>query len=273
MRVSLVPGLLKAAEQNCKRQQPRLRLFEIGRIFRRQDEGLEQSQRIGGLLTGLRQPESWLSKPEAVDARGKAPDAFDFYDLKADVQVLLHGLGQWRSNLEFRSLGNQSVQETASISGFLEQMMHPGQTAAIYLNNQYLGFCGAIHPQQLKTFDGVTSAWVFELDLDLISRKKVPEFKELSKYPEVRKDVAVIVDESLGVGDLLSAARASAGEALSDIRVFDQYSGEGIEPGKQSVAIGLTWQHMQRTLTEDEVTASLDNVISCLTERFNASLR
>lgn len=274
MRVSLIPGLLKAAEQNLKRQQTRLKLMELGSVFLPGADGLRQLPRFGGLLIGMRQPESWLSKPESVSARGKSPDDFDFYDLKADVVALLAGSGvDVHANVDFRAISDQSVEAVSDCGLNLGQLLHPGQSAAIYLNNQYLGFCGAIHPIQQKILDEVTSAWVFELDLDLISQKKVPEFKELSKYPEVRRDIAVTVDDSLSVGELLRAARQSAGEAVTDVRVFDQYSGQGVEESKQSVAIGLTWQHSQRTLTEDEVSASLNNVIACLSEQFNASLR
>lgn len=274
MRVSLVPGLLKAAEQNLKRQQTRLKLFESGSVFLPSSDGLQQQRKIGGLLIGERTAENWLSKSEAVIARGKIPDNFDFYDLKADVQSLLQGCGaDVGRDLEFRPIIDQNDEMLAECRGILDQLTHPGQSAAIFLNNQYLGFCGAIHPIHQKTLDGVTSVWVFELDIHLISQKKVPEFKELSKYPEVRRDIAIIVDGQLSVGALLRAARASAGEEVTDVRVFDQYSGDGIESGKQSVAIGLTWQHGQRTLTEEEVTDNLNNVISCLNEQFNASLR
>ncbi len=274
MRVSLVPGLLKSAQQNTKRQQNRLKLFEVGSVFIPDDSGLRQEPRIGGLLYGLRQSESWLSKPEAVQSRGKTPDNFDFYDLKSDVQALLAGMGRESSDaIEFRALTEQSDKTLTDDRRLLDQLLHPGQAAAIFLNNQYLGFCGAIHPVQQKNLDEITSAWVFELDLNLISQKKVPEFKELSKFPEVRRDIAVIVDRSLSVGELLRVARSSAGSDMIDARVFDQYSGEGIDPGRQSIALGLTWQNAERTLTEEEVNADLEKVVSHLGEQFNASLR
>lgn len=274
MRVSLVPGLLKSAQQNTKRQQTRLKLFEVGSVFIPSDAGLRQESRIGGLLYGLRSEESWLSKPEAVQARGKAPDNFDFYDVKSDVQALLSGMGlEAADSIEFRPLTDQIDKSLDDDSRMLDQLMHPGQAAAIYLNNQYLGFCGGIHPMQQKNLDEITSVWVFELDVNLISQKKVPEFKELSKFPEVRRDVAVIVDKTLSVGELLRVARDSAGSDMIDARVFDRYSGEGIDPSQQSIALGLTWQNAERTLTEEEVNADLERVVSRLSEQFNASLR
>ena len=279
MRVSLVPGLLKSAEQNIKRQQSRLKLFETGLSFapgenREGKQSFVQQPRIAGLVYGTRAPETWLSKPEAVQSRGKLADLFDFYDIKSDVNALLTGIdSELASRIEFRSIIDQDGQLLPECEPLCSKMLHPGQSAAIFLANQYLGFCGAIHPGLQKTLDEVTSAWVFELDMTLISLKKVPEFKELSKFPEVRRDIAIIVDDKVAVGQLLKAIHAEGGESLTSARVFDQYSGEGIEQGKQSVAIGLHWQHQERTLTDAEVNDQLDNIVASLSKQFNASLR
>lgn len=286
MRVSLIPGLLKAAEQNIKRQQSRLKLFETGLRFlpgdkagnkngdKHKDKEFAQESRIAGLVYGDRQKESWLSKAESVQNRGKTADSFDFYDLKSDVEALLSRMDRTAySKVEFRSLVNQQGEMLDECASICSKMMHPGQSAAIFLGNQYLGFCGAIHPALQKTLDEVTSAWVFELDMALISQKKVPEFKGLSKFPEVRRDIAIIVDADVAVGQLLQAIYSEAGESLASAYVFDQYSGEGIEQGKQSVAVGLNWQHRDRTMTDNEVNEELDNIIASLSKQFKASLR
>ena len=280
MRVSLIPGLLKAAEQNVKRQQTRLKLFETGLRFlpgeNTGSKGKEfaQQSRIAGLVYGDRQKESWLSKAESVQNRGKTADSFDFYDLKSDVEALLSSMDKAASlGVEFRSLVNQQGEMLDECASICSKMMHPGQSAAIFLGNQYLGFCGAVHPALQKTLDEVTSAWVFELDMTLISLKKVPEFKGLSKFPEVRRDIAIIVDADVAVGQLLQAIYSEAGESLTSAYVFDQYSGEGIEQGKQSVAVGLNWQHRDRTMTDNEVNEELENIIASLSKQFKASLR
>ena len=115
--------------------------------------------------------------------------------------------------------------------------------------------------------------WVFELQLNLISAKKVPEFKELSKFPEVRRDLAVVVDSSVSAADVVGCAKEAATAHLVSLVVFDQYSGAGIEEGKQSIGLALTWQHRERTLNEDEVNTLTDGVVTSLKQRFNASLR
>jgi len=274
MRVSLVPGLLKAAQQNSKRQQSRFKLFESGLCFTPAASGYQQAPRIAGLMYGTRQAENWLSKIESVTAKGKEADAFDFYDLKAEVQVLLAGVQQQtEGQLEFRSIIDQEGTVLPECQSICTNLLHPGQSAAIFFCNQYLGFCGAIHPGLQKTLDDVTSSWVFELDINLISQKKVPEFKGLSKFPEVRRDIAVIVESSIAAGDLLQAIYDEADQHFTAANIFDRYVGDGIEQGKQSVAIAVTWQHQERTLTDAEVNDKLDTLIARLSKQFNASLR
>ncbi len=255
MRGSLLPGLLHTAQYNLHRQQSRLKLFELGLGFAQCDGQLAQTPRIAGLLVGLRRPESWHS-----DSR----DAFDFYDIKADVQKLI-GQGEAVYAPIAEGDGLEAV--------FPCSALHPGQSAKVVRAGQCLGVLGQLHPVIAQKLDLGRDCWVFELQLSLISGKKVPEFKELSKFPDVRRDLSVIVDRKVNAGELAVCAEEAAGTMLVELVIFDQYSGDGVADGMQSVGLGLTWQHSERTLNEDEVNALSDQVLAALKQRFNASLR
>ena len=272
MRTSLLPGLVTAAAYNLSRQQKRLQLFEMGLRFVPQAEGaikdldssLAQTPTLAGLLCGDRLAESWMAKPESNEAPGQKPDPFDFYDIKGDVESLLALTGHPAANaVEFRTIK----------SGESYPYLHPGQSAVISLAGKVVGLVGLLHPELQRSLDIDHDIWVFELHLNLISEKKVPEFKELSKFPEVRRDLAVIVDQAVLVGDVLACARSAARNELQGLVVFDRYSGEGVGEGMQSIGLGLTWQHPLRTLNDEEVATLTNEVVAALQEQFNASLR
>ena len=261
MRSSILPGLVAAAVYNLNRQQTRLKLFETGLGFQQQGEQLEQSPLLAGLLVGQRLPESWLSAREATVQKSQNADLFDFYDIKSDVESLL-GLSAEKT-VRFLALDPASPMVA----------LHPGQSAAVYLGQQLVGYVGLLHPQLQKKLNIDQEIWVFELQLNLISTKKVPEFKVLSKFPEVRRDLAIVVDTTITAGEVVDVASKAAGEHLVATVVFDQYSGAGIDEGKHSIGLGLTWQLQERTLNEDEVNALIEDVLASLKQRFNASLR
>ena len=261
MRSSILPGLVAAAVYNLNRQQTRLKLFEMGLGFQQQGEELDQSPLLAGLLVGQRLPESWLSAREATVQKSQNADLFDFYDIKSDVESLL-GLSAEKT-VQFLALDPASPMVA----------LHPGQSAAVYLGQQLVGYVGLLHPQLQKKLNIDQEIWVFELQLNLISTKKVPEFKVLSKFPEVRRDLAIVVDTTITAGEVVDVASKAAGEHLVATVVFDQYSGAGIDEGKHSIGLGLTWQLQERTLNEDEVNALIEDVLASLKQRFNASLR
>ncbi|NNC54472.1 MAG: phenylalanine--tRNA ligase subunit beta, partial [Pseudomonadales bacterium] len=265
MRTSLLPGLVKTASYNLHRQQRRLQLFEHGLRFALKKDGeIDQRTTLAGLLYGERNAEGWLSKPEAVKAPGQHPDRFDFYDMKADVQALLDPIV---------ANSNEAIEFHALNDGDGYPCLHPGQSAAVCRGNRRVGVLGALHPKLLAALDIDIDIWLFELDMPLISDKKVPKFKELSKFPEVRRDLAIIVDQAIPVGDVLAAAKRAAADELQALVVFDRYRGEGVGEGKQSIGLGLTWQHPARTLQDDEVATLTNNVVAALQEQFNAQLR
>lgn len=249
MRTSLWPGLSKAVQYNQNRQQGRVRLFESGLRFVPQANGeLLQEPMLSGIATGSRAPEGWAN----------SNDKLDFHDVKGDVEALL-GQG---------GAGDQYRFEPAE-----HPALHPGQTARITRDGDTVGWLGALHPQLATEMDLQGSVFVFELTLGKIINGRLPRFAELSRFPEVRRDIALVVDKKAVAADLLADIRSNAGEALKNLRLFDVYEGKGIDPHSKSLAIGLTLQHSSRTLTDDEVNAVMDKVLSSLEQGFNATLR
>lgn len=248
MRPSLWPGLSKAAQYNQNRQQSRVRLFETGQRFIPGADGLLQEVMLSGIVTGSRQPEGWANGAEKVD----------FFDVKADVEAIL---AQSAAGVAFRFA---PVDHPA---------LHPGQSACILNGEEQVGLIGALHPQLVADLDLNGPVFVFELALAKICQGQLPRFVELSRYPEVRRDIALVVDRDVLAEDLLSCIRAEAGAHLKNLRLFDVYEGKGIDPHRKSMAIGLTLQDSSRTLTDDEVNAVMDRVLQSLEQGFNATLR
>jgi phenylalanyl-tRNA synthetase beta chain len=251
MRSSLWAGLIQTLTHNVNRQQTRVRLFESGMRFLPDSEhpsGIKQEAMLAGLLYGSRTPESWAAKTEVVD----------FYDLKGDVEALLTATG--------------NVSHFACEPG-QHPALHPGQCAVITRKGASVGWLGALHPQIQRQLDLPQSVYLFELQQDAVLKAAVPKFTEISKFPEVRRDIAVVVDQKVGVGSLLSTAQKLGGETLQHLKVFDLYLGKGIETHRKSVALGLTFQHPSRTLNETEINASVESVVSGLKAAFDADLR
>ncbi|MDH0744837.1 phenylalanine--tRNA ligase subunit beta [Pseudomonas sp. GD03842] len=248
MRASLWPGLVKALQHNLNRQQDRVRLFESGLRFVGQLEGLKQEPMLAGVICGSRLPEGW--------AQGR--DAVDFFDVKADVEAVLGFSGALG---DFRFVPGKHA------------ALHPGQTARIERNGREVGYVGSLHPELVKTLGLDRPVFVFELVLAEVVEGRLPKFHELSRFPEVRRDLALLADREVSATSVLDVIRENAGEWLTDLRLFDVYQGKGIDPLRKSLAVGLTWQHPSRTLTDDEVNASTQQILTSLEERLNATLR
>jgi phenylalanyl-tRNA synthetase beta chain len=248
MRPSLWPGLCKAVQYNQNRQQGRVRLFESGQRFIPCADGLRQEVMLSGIVTGSRQPEGWANGAEKVD----------FFDVKADVEAIL---AQSAAGVSFR------------FAPVAHPALHPGQSAGILNGEEQVGLIGALHPQLVEDLDLNGPVFVFELALAKICQGELPRFSELSRFPEVRRDIALVVDREVLAQDLLGAIRQAAGEHLKNLRLFDVYEGKGIDPHRKSMAIGLTLQDSSRTLTDDEVNAVMDRVLQSLEQGFNATLR
>ncbi len=248
MRTTLWAGLVTAADYNLKRQQPRVRLFETGLRFLPSDDGLQQIPTLAMLICGNRLPQSWTENESAAD----------FFDLKGDVEALFARGGQ-ASAYRF-----EVAQHPA---------LHPGQSARILKNGQPIGWIGALHPSTQKALGIKQTLLVAEMDLDAARDIAVPTFGELSKFPEMRRDLALVVDQSVQVDQVFDAIRSAAGEYLKKLNLFDVYVGKGIDPDRKSLALGLTWQHPSRTLTDEEVNDSVNAVLAQLSESTGATLR
>ncbi|OMH38161.1 phenylalanine--tRNA ligase subunit beta [Motiliproteus sp. MSK22-1] len=248
MRTTLWPGLVKALLHNQNRQQDRIRMFETGQRFLPEEGGLIQDRVLAGVVFGSRYPEGWSGKPQPVD----------FFDVKGDVEQIL-ALGGGLKGYSFEAAEHE--------------VLHPGQSARIMRNGRLAGYLGALHPSICKQLGVSGPVFLFELALAEIEQGVLPEFKELSKFPETRRDLAVLVDESVPVSKLFETAEKEGGEWLKNVTLFDVYQGEGIENGKKSLALGLTWQHPSRTLNDEEVNDVFAAIVSAMQSDFAASLR
>ena len=248
MRASLWPGLVKSLQHNLNRQQDRVRLFESGLRFVGQLEGLKQEPMLAGVVCGSRLPEGW--------AQGR--DVVDFFDVKADVEAVLGFAG--------------ALDSFTFVPG-KHPALHPGQTARIERDGREVGYVGAIHPELSKNIGLDRPVFVFELVLAEVALGKMPKFQELSRFPEVRRDLALLADRDVAASAVLEVIRENAGEWLTDLRLFDVYQGKGIDPHRKSLAVGLTWQHPSRTLNDDEVNTTTQNILTSLEKRLNATLR
>jgi phenylalanyl-tRNA synthetase beta chain len=181
----------------------------------------------------------------------------DFFDIKADVENLLNCAGVVGYRFE-------SVSHSA---------LHPGQSAAIFVGDTLLGYIGAVHPQFEKALGLNGRSYVFELEINALGLKKLPQAQEISKFPANRRDIAIVVDDDKVVGDILSCIENSGANQLVGLNLFDVYRGKGIAQGKKSLAISLILQDKTKTLEENDIQATVDAILAALSQNFEASLR
>lgn len=251
MRLSMFTGLLNAVGYNQARQQTRVRLFETGLRFipdAQAESGVRQQAMLGAVIAGPQSDEHWSMESKTVD----------FFDLKGDLEAII---GLTVSEAEF------------SFKGAQHSAMHPGQCAEILRNDRVIGYIGAVHPSLEKPFGLNGKTIVFELELDALLQAKLPQAQAVSKFPANRRDIAIVVDEEVAAGDVMTLIRKVGENQLVGLNLFDVYRGKGVEQGKKSLAIALTLQDNTRTLEEKEIAEMVDTVVSALKSEFNASLR
>jgi len=248
LRTSLLPGLLNTAGSNLRRQHDHFRLFECGVCFASQAGEFVESRRLGLLMTGAITAEHFSGKPRETD----------FYDLKGEIEHLL-ALNRVRGTVQF---------ESASRS-----WLHPGQGAEVLVDGQSIGWLGQLHPALLEKLDWPRTAFVAELDADQLRMKQVPEYRPLSRFPSVRRDLSLVVAEEIPASALLDEVRRWGGELVQATVIFDQYHGPGVEKGFRSLSIGLIIRDVSRTLRDSDVDALMDNVLFGLQLRLNVKLR
>ncbi|MGB1238980.1 MAG: phenylalanine--tRNA ligase subunit beta [Pseudomonadales bacterium] len=248
MRTSIWPALVKTVQYNQNRQQSRVRLFETGQCFITQGDEIAQENVISAAIVGKRTPDGWSSDKQSVD----------FFDLKGDLQALL-ALGGCADAFTFEPAEHVAL--------------HPGQSAKIVRDGETVGHIGALHPNLAQEFGINGNLFLFEIAQSAVQQGRLTEFAEMSKFPESKRDLALVVEQNTIFDSLRGCIEKSAGEFLQNVTLFDVYTGQGVEKGKKSLALTLTWQHPSRTLTEEEVNASVQSVVSALAEETGAVLR
>ena len=251
MRTTMWVGLLSALKYNVNRQQSRVRLFETGLCFRPATEGagvdaISQEPMFAGVICGDIHDEQWAEQMQKVD----------YFDIKADVEALL------------------SYSAADSVFAAAEHpALHPGQSACIKQDAEIVGWLGALHPSVQKALDIDPRVYVFEIKQSAIANNRIPEFAPLSRFPEVRRDLAILVDEATPVSDILSVINETSSDLVKETQLFDIYQGKGVDQGIKSVAFGLILQEFSRTLTDKEVDSEIQNIVSTLNQQFAATLR
>ncbi len=248
MRTNVWSGLLNALVYNKSRQQHRVKLFEVGACFLSKGNELHQVPKLGGLISGPMYPDQWGVKAREVD----------FFDLKGSLDSV------------FGQLYPGSV---VSYQVDTHPALHPGQSAAITLDGQKIGLIGALHPSVLRSIDVKNRVFVFEIDLSALRKPVRPSCQEISRFPEIRRDLAILVEQTIPALVIQDTIKVSAGDWLKECFIFDVYQGQGVAPGMKSVALAMILQHPSRTLVDDEVVVLTDRVVQALKGQLGAELR
>jgi len=242
MRTTLWAGLLNTAVFNMHRQQNRLKLFEIGLRFYHNSEGeLVQDEMLAGLITGSAMPAQW----------GVPSRATDFFDLKGDVEALLQLTGG-TDRFRFEAAEHPAL--------------HPGQSARIILDNRTVGWIGALHPAHQSELDLAQPVFLFEIERNALAYRAIPSYRKVSKFPSIRRDLALIVPDSIKAQTLVDLIHSLKLPILQSVELFDVYRGKGVEAGFASIALSLIFQDFSRTLTESEIQSATEQMLTVLKE-------
>ena len=249
MRSTLLSSLIPCVQYNLNRQQSRVRFFEFGLRFDYQNaksiEDLKQTPTLALIAVGSQEPESWHVKPQPMD----------FFDFKGEIEEIL-------------AAGRVSVEYVRSERAWL----HPGQSAEILVDGKSIGYLGRLHPSLENELD-LSTTWVAELDQTAVLQSYVSNFTELSRFPSIRRDIALLISDNINVRDIQQLIEQTGGELLDSTWLFDVYTGQGVEDGKRSLAFALLWQHPSRTLEDAEIKSGMDNIIQVLENTYQATLR
>jgi phenylalanyl-tRNA synthetase beta chain len=240
MRTTLWGGLIEALRHNLNRQQERVRIFELGRVYA---SLAQQPMKLGGLAYGAALPEQWSASARRVD----------FFDLKGDLErVFGHTLDARRG---------------------AHPALHPGQCAELWADGQAVGWIGALHPRLVQAFGLPAAPMLFEFDSRVLARRELPRYATLSRFPQVRRDLAFVLDALIPAGELLAELRKAAAAFVRSIEVFDEYRGKGVAENQKSLAIRVVMQDTERTLTDQEVDDAVQELVDTALRQCNASLR
>jgi phenylalanyl-tRNA synthetase beta chain len=255
MRTTIWTGLIKALIYNVNRQQSRVRLFETGLCFTRSPNqedltfnNIHQVKKLAGIACGPRQAENWSNDSQTID----------FYDIKGDVESLLALSGEPG---QFQFTAGQ------------HPALHAGQSAVISKQGKPVGYIGLLDPRIQHNLDVRYPIFLFEIEVEAITAKKIAISAPMSRFPEVRRDIAVIVDQVVTSAQLNACVRGVANDTLKNLKLFDVYQGKGIDPNRKSFALGLTFQQASRTLTDEEINKSIGEIVASLEATLGAILR
>jgi len=240
MRTTLWGGLIETLRHNLNRQQERVRIFELGRVYA---SLAQQPLKIGGVIYGDVLPEQWGASARRVD----------FFDLKGDIERLFGHALDARPGVH--------------------PALHPGQSAELWHGGKTIGWVGALHPRLVQAFDLPSAPMLFEIDAQVLAQRSVPRHAAVTRFPLVRRDLAFVLDVQTPAGELLAALRESAPAQVRSIDVFDDYRGKGMAENQKSLAIRVVMQDTQRTLTDQEVEDSVQKLVKTALRQCNASLR
>jgi phenylalanyl-tRNA synthetase beta chain len=249
MRSSLIGGLVGTLVSNRKRQTERVRAFEIGRCFLRDAEaapvpGFRQPQRLAAIAAGTAQPEQWSDKARKID----------FFDLKGDLEALFPG----------RLLRFEKTVHPA---------LHPGRSARVLLDGEAIGVIGELHPLWVQKYELGAAPAVFEIELDALLSMPMAEYAEVSRYPSVKRDIALVVAQDQALQPLLDVMQMASSACVRGIELFDVFHGAGLPEGKKSLAFRVVMQDTERTLADAEVDAAVVRLVEAASNEFGAALR
>jgi phenylalanyl-tRNA synthetase beta chain len=244
MRTTLLPGLIEVLRTNASRREPRVRIFELGRVFRRAGGAIDQPLRLGGLAWGSALPEQWGATIRPVD----------LHDVKGDLAAIAAPLAL----------------ETAAAP---HPALHPGRSAAVMVGERSIGWLGELHPRLVRRFELASPPVAFEIDLDALLARPVPAGRPVSRQPVVRRDLALVVDEAVPVAALIAAMGRAKAPFVVAIRPFDLFRGPGLPGGRKSVAILVLMQDTARTLTDAEIEGAVEALAAAAHRELGATLR
>jgi phenylalanyl-tRNA synthetase beta chain len=246
MRTSLIPGLIDALVSNVARQSTSIRMFEYGQCFNGDVDHLEQGFRIAAALWGLKDPENWTQQAKNVD----------FFDIKGDIERLVEACG--------RRVG---------FGASARSEFHPGQSADIYVDDNVVGTVGRLSPQLQRKLNVAGDVFVFECDVEPLLLKRQRRHNEVSRYPSIRRDLALVVNQAVSSESVEKLIRETVGDLLVEFRLFDVYKGKGIDSIDKSLAVGLIFQDPAKTLTDSDVSVLVDKAVVALEQEVGARLR
>jgi phenylalanyl-tRNA synthetase beta chain len=253
MRTSLIPGLMGALQFNANRQHDRIRFYEVGASYHKDGKVFREEQKLSGVVMGQVAATQWgLSKPQNID----------FYDVKSDLEAVLALTGH-KNPIIFNE--------------FEHIALHPGQSSLLTrkeLNGDktVLGWLGRLHPTVEKHY-GVHNVVAFEINLGVALNAQLPSFQSVSRFPSIKRDLSVLVDQDLPIASLLESLQNELGTVLVKVELFDLYRGQGVADDAKSISLSLVLQHQDKTMTDEEAEGLVGEALSLLEAKWGATLR